>query len=356
MEQTNDRLLERARAFTRYVRGSPARLSAIASARGRLKKDRLQPVLDVPTRWVSLYYMLERFIELYPAYALCAARGDFADLPSRDFVDPAGLRKLKSFLQALAPVEEFVRLAEGDYASSLAVTPVLLRRCLDALSPHQEGQADHIERHFRDALFRGLSERLSYVLSRPNLALAAAALHPKYGHLKFVEPLVRDAVWMELARWVADPECSFPVAVSASVIDANADAAEPVLVIPPPSMNEVKRQLFAVRTAFEHFAPESPTELRPGSPLLWWRKQETENLAAISSIRHLPRIVFSVPANSATTVRLFSVASRISNTGRAALGADKVEMMTVLSSIMRHVGSDEWDNWLADRLDTFERE
>ncbi len=45
---------------------------------------------------------------------------------------------------------------------------------------------------------------MGYILKRPNLALAAAALHPAFGHLSFIPVAVRDAVWKELSIWASE--------------------------------------------------------------------------------------------------------------------------------------------------------
>ena len=106
---------------------------------------------------------------------------------------------------ALEPIAEFVRFAEGSLYSTLCHTPVLLKRCFMALAVQPNDTSTL--RRFKRLLDDKLNDRLGFILQRPNHALAAAALHPKYGHLEFVPADVRDAMWNDLAKWADE----FPV-------------------------------------------------------------------------------------------------------------------------------------------------
>lgn len=340
-------LLERARAFTRWVRASPLRLAALVRAQAALNKKKLLPIMDVPTRWCSMFYLIERLLELYPAYVLCASRGDFDDLHAADFVSPKDARRLQALLGALQPAEEFVRLVEGEKYQTLEIAPVLLKRCLDSLSPAQQGAAvTSKEKFFRAALLSEVRSRLGWILTRPNLALAAAALSPAYGHLQFVARAVADEQWDELALWVADPVHGFPAPPAPVEVDRNDD--EPAIPAARATMSEVKAQLRAVRGTFETKAPATPTEMRRMDTLKWWlRAQRGGTLAAIC---HLPRIVFSVLATSAPSEREFSSSGVIATARRAALNANRIEMMAFIRSVIRQVGVDAWNAWVSERL------
>ena len=121
-----------------------------------------------------------------------------------------------------------------------------------------------------------------------------------------------------------------------------------MLSIRPTSPREVRQQLQSLRSAFEEFfahrAGDSDDELAAAAkaseiyndvdPLVWWK----ENADQTPAIKHLPRIVFSVPASSATSEREFSSAGVNSTAGRARLDSDKVEMLSVLRSVMKAMG------------------
>ena len=323
------------------------------SALKALNLDTLVPIMDVPTRWVSMFYMLERFLYLYPAYALCATRGDFDDLRAEEFVTPTEVRILQALLGALSPVEEFVRLVEGEKYATLELVPVLLRICFDSLSPHQQlPSISTTEKRFRSTLYMNMTARLGYILERPNLALAAAALSPRFGHLGFVREPVADAMWAEMALWIADPEHGFPAPAtfSSRVEDIDgADADMPPIPRRVATMDEVKQQLQTVRGLFEASAPKNGvTEVRKSDTLAWWRR--TQRAGTVPAICHLVRIVYCVPATSAASEREFSNSGSFASARRAALDSDKIEMMSLVRSVIRLLGVDAWNQWIEERL------
>lgn len=343
-------LLEKAREMTRFIRSSPERRAALIEAQRKLKSARLAPTLDVPTRWLSLYYLLERFVENYRAYAVMGLQHALDDLPPESLVTPEEVRKLKALTEALEPVADFVRLAEGEKYLTPALVPVYFKRCHDELARREPGFTTDL-RTFRSRLRLHLNMRLGHLVETVNLALAAAALHPAYGHLQFVERELRDEVWDELAQWVCNPDKAFP--------PAEIGRGDPPIVPGPqlgprpPAESAVRDELARVRDAFERGAPGSPTEIRNDiDPLAWWRTYARE----VPLIKHLPRIVFSVPATSAASEREFSNAGAVATANRARLSADKVEMTSVIRSVIRNLGPERWMTWIEQRVAQIQEE
>ena len=358
-------LIERVRVFTRFMRASTARRVSLKQAQRDLEMPIKVPTLDVATRWSAVYYMLERFCLNYDAYLLMARRGLFDDEPEIEFVSPAELVTVKSLVDALAPIEKFIRLAEGEKYVTLAVVPVYLKRCLESLAPQPLAagvpplSSECVQ--FRRLLRRSLKLRLDYILERPNLALAAAALHPLHGHLQFVEERVRDAMWRELEEWIvgdANGDNAFPPPFQPA--RSTTMRAGPTLAPATPSREAVRASLLRLRRGFEsHFQQQEQQRRRaeqPGGddddneggggqdidPLQWWADYGSQ----LPDIQHIAKIVCCVPATSAASERVFSSSGVSATSLRARLDIDKVEMMTVLRSVLHAMGGSKWRDWL----------
>ena len=55
----------------------------------------------------------------------------------------------------------------------------------------------------RDIL-QAWEKRLGFVVTTVNLSLCAAALHPAYGHLEFIDDTLREKLFDEMTAWVLD--------------------------------------------------------------------------------------------------------------------------------------------------------
>ena len=68
--------------------------------------------------------MTESFVKNYKAYCVMVQRRQLDDYPPAEFVSPADCYLLQSLLTALQPIEQFIRLAEGEKYVTIAVVPV----------------------------------------------------------------------------------------------------------------------------------------------------------------------------------------------------------------------------------------
>lgn len=193
-----------------------------------------------------------------------------------------------------------------------------------------------------------LMARVGYLLDKPNLALAAAALHPAYGHLAFVPLHVRDMIWEELGVWVvgdANGEGAFPRPKPKQTRRQSG----PIVVDTPPSQRAVKEELKKLRDTFEGHKPENClTEMRDEIDALQWYKN---NQDAFPAIKHLPFIIFSVPGTSAAAERQFSCSSANASILRSRLDVDKMEMLSLVRSVIKQMGVDGWKKWINERVD-----
>ena len=177
-----------------------------------------------------------------------------------------------------------------------------------------------------------LDGRLGSLVTSPNLALAAAALHPAYGHLSFVSVAVADRVHDTLAQWAAEFAPIKP-AVDDSIVVVGDDNAT------------IRNQLAAMRKHFKDRRPQgsrddvlyvAPLNDSNSNELAFWKKN-----VSLSSIAHLARIVHSVPASSAPSERVFSSAGFIVDDHRSRLSEHKVTMLTVVRDYLIRIENDK---------------
>lgn len=92
----------------------------------------------------------------------------------------------------LRPIAEFVNAVEGEKYLTIAFAPILFGKCLQQLEAARNDDRDleELKRRLRVAL----NERLGRLLTGINLGLAAAAVCPALGHLKFIDDELRDEV------------------------------------------------------------------------------------------------------------------------------------------------------------------
>jgi hypothetical protein len=317
------RLLERVRVLIRYIRASASLSTRLCEAQ-RARKERPKVLqLDVPTRWLSAHEMLCTFLHLYDDVLKLGLDGHLDEFTG-SVPTLSEVKTLRAFAEVLEPLADFVRQCEGERSYvSIAITPVLYVRVWRAAADGPEDFA--LVKLVKKALRERLKVRLGYLISRPNLALAAAALHPAFGHLSFVPLSVRDAVWKEVAKWANE----FDHVVNGSQADAGDILA---LNLPAKSQTEYHDALSGIRRHFESHKPAFDIEIRKDDafePLAWWKNACTK-YPAVAAIGFLPRMMFCVPATSAPSERVFSALNATVTRHRSLLTDYKREMLTVI--------------------------
>ena len=200
------------------------------------------------------------------------------------------------------------------------------------------------------------------VLEKVSLPLLAAALDPRYGHLRFVDEALREEVWDTLAQWtvsysqemasVRDP---VPMNADAPVSTGPADLEDTAM-----SLLDAQAALASVRAAFEKSPPDpadplalpTPEMVHAYLPQTWWNKARRNDECLLlvytyilfkvffyfseahkqPAIRlwDIVRIVHMTPATSAASERVFSNAKLNTSPLRNRLSSDKLEMLTII--------------------------
>jgi hypothetical protein len=172
--------IESCRLLIGRIRCSPNLLLLLDychDALGHPKKKR-KPILDVPTRFVYVYYMLERYISIFDAIQLLAATGKVDDL------DPLPLQNethldFQQYVSVLQPIEKFVRLLEGEKYITISQVPFQVSELLSALlSNSHNGMLRANPKNMAAKLFEAFSKKFSWVNLCLNRSLVAACFDP----------------------------------------------------------------------------------------------------------------------------------------------------------------------------------
>ena len=351
-------LFEKVRNHVRYIRSSPARRKAFKQvqkerlnstsdredgaddenheradiflprsaaeyrrARQRILAKQKHPwilILDVAKKWSSTFRMIERFVQLYEDFMVYAVRGGFDDYDEDScgrVISITEWQTLKSWTDALAPVADFVLIGEEEKCVTMAWICPLFAHVLNCVKPPR--LVERQERRFRRILFQSLDQRLGFLLKQPNMALAAAALHPAFSRLTFISEDLREEVWDDLFRCckeygqIQDQE----IERDSDVEDMDVDMMDPLQQLDNPKISETTAKCL-LRELRKRLAKCAKSDISLTdmiriaatnanfNPLRWWRRAEA--LGGYQTVIHLPRIIFCTPASSVPSERIFS--------------------------------------------------
>lgn len=339
-------LVARVRKLCTAFNTSPHKAALLASAQAAANRAQLAVVRDVPTRWLSLHAMLDRFVTIYPDVLfltlqgkLNPTRGGEEERDVNDFITPSELQMIRRFVEVLRPIAEFVNDIEGEKYVTLAAVPVLLLRCLRTLDDNAAD--DNSTKALKRRLRASLTKRLGYIVNEPNLALAAAAFDPRFGHLRFVDDGVRERLVDALVDWTIE----FPKPVGNGVsIDIEIDEATERSLLRS-TYTSLRRHLLAKappQCANDELYLPTEVEAKRYDAFEFWRTAE-----GLDNIRHIARLVLCVPATSAPSERVFSSAGFIVNKNRARLDDENVVMLaTIRDHLKRLVTLDQRKKFL----------
>jgi hypothetical protein len=331
-------IVSRVRKLCTVFNTSPQKAALLKSAQAATNRPLLAVVRDVPTRWLSLHAMLDRFVSIYPDVLYLTLQGKLNpsgnaadDRDIDDFIAPLELEKIRRWVDVLRPIADFVNDVEGEHYFTLAAVPVLLLRCLRTLEPAVADDVDtaSLKRRLREAL----KTRVGYVIDEPGLPLAAAACDPRFGHLRFISDDLRNRLYDTMVEWAMEfPEPAGTVAIELDdatrrrLLKATFNAMRTQLtkVAPPQCIND---PLFvpAVNDAKRYDA------------LTVWRN----SMSGLEGVKHIARLVLSVPATSAASERVFSSAGFIVNKNRTRLDDENVVMLATIRDHLKKLVSDD---------------
>jgi len=170
------------------------------------------------------------------------------------------------------------------------------------------------------SLLAALNERFSGLFTTANLALMAAALHPRFGHLEFVrDESVRASVWERLAT---DAKCFARPndRVSLSVVQKNIAC----------QLELVREEFTNIRQSNRHNSKQFFDAVE------YWRQDQS-----FTSLHRLARMILAIPATSAASERLFSSASFEQSSSRALLSNDNLAQIVFIREAVRGMSAED---------------
>lgn len=328
-------LYTRLRALVRHIRQSPKLTHLLREYCTELNVAFVKPILDVKTRWLSMWMMGETAHKLHRPILRMAAQGAFDD--ERQYGDlnillPCEWAQVDVYTKLLEPVADFVRVCEGEQYITMAAAPVLFLRARQAM--HDAAGEDQQLKNLKMRLRNAWDRRLGFLVARPNLALAAAAMHPAYGHLRFISDQVREKLARRIAKWAFE---FAQVAPAVAHVD-RANRSTGARIVVSRSSLSISRFRDLYNDLYQSHVNDLPPAVAGGDvlaletpqhdALAFWLANSTGDLRALAQFA---RIVFGVPATSASTERTFSRAGRLSH-DRNRLADYKLSMMTVIAT------------------------
>ena len=310
------------REITIYTKRSTSLINKLKEVQKRAGRPVKVPLLDCPTRWSTIFYMLQRFDQIYIDFQNLALLGSFDEA---EFEIPCGnnIILIRHIIRCLKPLEKFIRLLEGDQYVTISSVPTLLHDCLTSL---QEIGREEVMRDLSSCLINSINVRLGFILEKPNLALCASALDPRYGHLRVVSRRLRNEVWDTLAHWAFDYNDVFEEPESS-------DSDLQQYPIPRQSRTGVtlerfREELNSFRAIFE--GEDSQQLQAVQCPLTYW-KFCFEKSFSCRILQPLLLCLYCIPASSAPSERMFSKAGDIISRRRSRMLPEMAQDLVLIA-------------------------
>jgi zinc finger BED domain-containing protein 1 (E3 SUMO-protein ligase ZBED1) len=346
------KIVQKSRNLVSFFTTSEKQAQRLQNSQALLRQKPIKVIRDVPTRWNSTFFMLERLVRLRNALDyLLADLGTkvtsllsphvrlyltftlFAFYQVRDNDAKLTLRKLKPLmltgeewtlveetLATLGPFELVTRMLSGtQYATLSMVMPVITNLAKSLLQSDDTEEAEVAT--LKDAMSRSLGKRWE---SPGMLALVSSFLDPRFKNLDFAS---RDA-YEEV------------VTIVRQEFDGLETGNEQAITSPPtPAQERSSMAAFFGLTA--HSTVRRTTELdayiglpqldplEENDPIIWWKA----NRHAYPTLAKLARKYLAIKATSVPSEQLFSAAGNIVTEKRTRLKPKVVSDLIFVKSI-----------------------
>lgn len=299
------------RNIVNFISSSQLREHALHDA--QKSRAPLSLILSNATRWCSEYDMLRRFLDLEGPLREVAPLWA-AELVGSPMPDDTGFARLRALAKILADFANFTREVEGDHLCLPKVAPGLHRLLEKLKNTATNVEVGQSVAFFATRAVAALKHHLGDLLTVPNPALYAAALHPTHGHLRFVDAAVREAVWRKLIEIDEriNPEPTTSQAIFTSDGNARADL--------------LRRWRLHVETK----SAKEDLDL-----LHFWKVEAGE---AAKPLWPLVQRILCIPASSASAERAFSCLKFLNDSG----GHTQIGTLQQLATIREEVVSNTY--------------
>lgn len=302
----------------------------------------------VATRWHSAHDAVQRFLELHVCLRTMYAKGAFVKSKTTVRMPTIDARPtLEAFVEVLGQIKVAMKLCEVD-GHMLSHIPLVVSSLFVALDPPIGAARDnetHVKSRIREAARRAVETRArKFIDDAAQPALLAAVLDPRYG-VRVRQFGVTKETFKEinahLLRWIVEMQPAAAAGVGASIDDDDDEVDDFVAHLPrmpiatPTSvLQSTLGQYLKHTSTLAHQAefplPEQSSAGLSADATTAVLQRCFVNDKRWSALAPLVRLLFSMPASSASAERAFSASGRICSPLRARLSACSVEQMTVI--------------------------
>ncbi|XP_018366601.1 PREDICTED: zinc finger BED domain-containing protein 4-like [Trachymyrmex cornetzi] len=298
---------------------------------GKTEGNALKLIQEVPTRWNSTFYMIERFLKLKDYINNMLLKCPKApDMIVRD-----ELETLQEIVHILKPIEYVTNTISGDtYATSSLVIPLVhyMMLTVKKCDPITDTGVQ-----FKENILTQLNKRFQHIESVSHLAIATL-MDPRFKKTHFEIPLALSSAIQHIQNMIEidlSIQTNKNTEIEASVIERDK---------PSNHFWKIHEEIVALKRLVHQDIQDNNIELKKylsqpviqtsADPIEYWEmsKHIFPTLYPIA-VKYLSVVVTSVPAE-----RLFSKAGNIKNNLKNRLTGKRLSTLLFLSS----VGEDDW--------------
>ncbi|XP_060071429.1 E3 SUMO-protein ligase ZBED1-like [Ylistrum balloti] len=336
-----EKVIAKAKVITKHFHASAKDTHSLAEKQKSLGVPVHRLKSECPTRWNSLYYLLERLVEQRESVTAVLATNDkINDLKKSEWKIAA------SYVSALKPFEDATNMMSASrYATSSMIIPVLhvLNEQMKDVEMNDFGKQIHANINAR---WPEYEMKLEFAIP--------TYLDPRFKNYGFNDDTARDRTAKEIVQLMLDnaknPQViETPSACESDIKKQSASATESSETATTSKktvweifkkMVDKKKQTASehstdnLREKMEHelqlFCSEELLEPEK-SPFDWWKTNKTR----YSNLAKLAQVFLSIPATSVPSERMFSKSGLIISNRRSCLEPFFAEQLTFLGHNLR---------------------
>lgn len=331
-------IIAKIREVVKHFRKSNIANDKLIKYQENLGKNPLKLILEVPTRWNSTFYMLQRFVNLEECIRSTVAVID-KELP---VLTSSEWQEMKQLCQVLKPLESATRTLSGEnYCTASLVIPMYngMKKVFENLSKQMFSPA---VLEVVQLIRSGLEERLGTV-ENSNTLTVCTFLDPRFKYLGFSKDILAENVKKRIIPLIAEkitfktqerqsrtpPSPSQDTETEADDTEMSiwSDFDKTVFAAQPKGTSTSRAIIEMQRYMEEDIVPRQQDAFK------WWAKNGHlfPNLAEVAQEK-LCALASSVPCE-----RLFSKAGQILTDRRNRLSDKKVQMLLFLNQNQKYI-------------------
>lgn len=325
-------LLTAVKDITTYFKHNTNAADSLKKAQGHQTKP-LGLVQSVCTRWNSVFYQLERFVELSEIIAPILLK--YPKAPT--MLTAQQLEFIKDLINILRPLEVITKEISGeDYVTASKIIPIV--SCLTETYNTMKNSTD-IGVKTRTLIVDGLKKRFGNV-EQVHLLAAATILDPRFKKIHFTDHVACSRAINKINTSILDITRQSLPQNNSEEVDAIESADKDMkngiwdfhklLVKKQLSLcNALAQENQGLNEEFKHYLSQAVVHLKY-DPVLYWQEQK-------SSIYHhvhpIAMMYMSIVGSSVPCERLFSIAGNIASDERNRLDPKRLDRLLFLKSL-----------------------